>query len=87
MYLWGDAMAKIKKAKKAKQPKKPFKETPVDKNISRAERKLNKKALKDELKRKKKFEKRLDKKIATAAVILCIISSCLDVAIRSKDKA
>lgn len=88
MCLWGDAMAKIKKAKRAKQPKKPFREVePVDKDIPKVERKLNKKAIKEAIKRKKAFEKRLDRSIGACAVILCIISSCLDVALRSKDKA
>lgn len=88
MCLWGDAMAKIKKAKKAKQPKKPFKEAKTtDRSISKAERKLNKKAIKEALKRKKAFEKRLDRSIGVCAVMLCIISSCLDVALRSKKKA
>ena len=88
MCLWGDAMAKIKKAKRAKQPKKPFREMePVDKDIPKVERKFNKKAIKEALKRKKAFEKRLDRSIGACAVTLCIISSVLDVAIANKHKS
>lgn len=88
MCLWGDAMAKIKKAKKAKEPKKPFKEAvPCDKDISREERKLNKKAVKEALKRRKAIDKKIGQTIGFVAVILCIISSGLDVILRNKDKS
>ena len=81
VFDWGGVMSKIKKPKKAKQPKKPFKvKVPKEERPSREV----KKALKEASKRKKEFQKRLDKSLGVCAVILCIISSGLDIAIKNK---
>lgn len=83
-------MAKMKKPKK---PKKPFKESKPkqdefsNEGLSKAERKLNKQMIKEALKRKKEFKKRLDRCIGISAVLLCIISSVLDVLIANKNKS
>ncbi len=84
MYLWGDAMAKIKKPKKPRAPKEPFKyKVPKEEKPSKEE----KKALKEIMKRKKAFQKRFDRSLGICAVILCIISSGLDVAIKNKNNS
>lgn len=72
-------MSKIKKAKRAKQPKKPFKEA--------IEGKADRKALKDALKRKKTFDRTLNRSMGVFAVVLCIISSVLDLLIASRNKS
>ena len=80
-------MSKLKQPKQAKLPKKPFKnEEPREKRISGAEKKLNKEMLKEALKRKQKREKTINRSLGIAAVLLCIISSILDVIIRKADK-
>ena len=80
-------MGKLKKPKIPKQPKAPFKEKlPKEERPSRAVRKAEKKFIKEELKRKKALEKKINRTISAFAVLLCIISSVLDVLIQQRDK-
>lgn len=80
-------MSRIKKPKQAKLPGKPFKKEAAEKmGASGEERKLNKKMLKEAAKKKIKMEKTINRALGAAAVILCIISSVLDVIIKKADK-
>ncbi len=69
---------KVKKAKKPKRVKEPKKA--VKYKLTKEQKKL----LKEAVKHRKDIEKSVNKAIGVVAVILCIISSGLDVALRKK---
>lgn len=68
-------VAKMKQPKKAKKPK------PINKvKLTREQKKL----IKEKAKKRKALNKKLDGMIGAVAVILCIISSVLDLIVRKK---
>lgn len=70
-------------AKKIKNPKSPKQPKPVFKvKLGREERKR----LKEKAKRLKKIKKGIDTSIGVVAVLLCIVSSVLDVVLNKQGK-
>lgn len=69
---------KVKKAKKPKRVREPKKA--VKYKLTKEQKRL----LKEAVKHRKDIEKSVNKAIGVVAVILCIISSGLDVALRKK---
>lgn len=67
---------KMKKPKDPKQPKPAFK-----KKLGKEERKR----LKEKAKRMKKIKKGIDCSLGVAAVLLCIVSSVLDVILNKRE--
>ena len=67
-------MAKLKKAKKAKPA--------IEQKLSRDEKKYLKTLAKDA----KKLKKRVDRAVSVTAVLLCIISSVLDIILENKTR-
>ncbi|MCM1273304.1 MAG: hypothetical protein NC225_08905 [Clostridium sp.] len=73
-------MAGVKKAKKPKKAKEPKKAKKY--KLTKEQKKL----LKDAVKHRKEIEKAVKKYVSVFAVLLCIISSGLDVIINNKKK-
>lgn len=82
---WGFQLGKVKeiKGKKAKKPKK-VKEP--KKAIKYKLTKEQKKLLKEAVKHRKDIQKSINKAIGAVAIILCIISSGLDVLISKRSR-
>ena len=80
----------MKSAKRAKAPKKVKKAKPAKEAIKRPltkeEKRLVKLTKKDLIKKGKIINKKIGRAVSVLAVILCIISSVLDIFIREKEK-
>ncbi len=86
-----DAMAKIKQPKKVKEPKAPKKaiepfEDKASKKQYKKEKKLTKKIEKKLKKENKQLNKRIAGKLGTFAILLCILSSVLDIIERKREQ-
>ncbi len=82
----------MKEAKKAKGPKKvkepKLPKEPIKKKLTKEEKKLVKKTKKDLIKSAKLLNKKVNRMIGLLGVVLCLISSVLDVLIiENKKKA